>query len=145
MRGYGMPELEKTEKPARVHERLDADVVADLHAYRVKWDHRMTISDVIRRLIEERSTTSMMQRICDARQQALLENREPYIIRLTEEDCRTLADELEPLLPLVASSLRPEDDGVSPRSTFGEPVILGMPVNRADESYIVAKGKRFLI
>ena len=42
-------------KPARVHERLDADVVADLHSLRVRWGYRMTISDVIRKMIEERA------------------------------------------------------------------------------------------
>ena len=49
--------------PARkVHQRLDEDVVDDLHAVRVRWDRafrrehgrKMTISDVIRRLIEEK-------------------------------------------------------------------------------------------
>jgi hypothetical protein len=51
------------EEPARkVHQRIDEDVVDALHAVRVRWDRafrrehgrKMTISDVIRRLIEEK-------------------------------------------------------------------------------------------
>jgi hypothetical protein len=51
------------DEPARkIHQRLDEDVVDDLHAVRVRWDRafrrehgrKMTISDVIRRLIEEK-------------------------------------------------------------------------------------------
>lgn len=86
---------------------------------------------------------TMMERIQAARKAAILENRGPYILRLTEEDERVLADELESLMPYEASALRP---GVmSPRSAFGDPVILGMPVNRGDTSCIVARGKYFPI
>ncbi len=55
--------MTQDQKPARVHERLDVDVVDDLHSHRVRWDRmfrqehgrKMTISDVIRKMIEERA------------------------------------------------------------------------------------------
>lgn len=40
--------------PRKVHQRLDSDIVADLHALRMRWGPKMTISDVIRKLIKER-------------------------------------------------------------------------------------------
>ena len=44
---------EQEGSPRKVHERLDGDVVADLHRLKLRWDYRMSLSDVIRRLIEE--------------------------------------------------------------------------------------------
>lgn len=52
-----------TQQQHRVVERIDADVVADLHALRVRGDRafrqehgrKMTLSDVIRRLIREKA------------------------------------------------------------------------------------------
>ena len=86
---------------------------------------------------------TMLERIQVARKAAITENRPPYILRLTEEDERALADEMEAISPYEVNTLREEGGALSSRSTFGDPVVLGMPVHRSDSSYIVAQGKYF--
>jgi hypothetical protein len=46
--------MSEHEVSRKVHQRLDEDVVRRLHVLRVRWDYKMTISDVIRRLMQER-------------------------------------------------------------------------------------------
>ena len=46
--------MSEHEVARKVHQRLDEDVVRQLHALRVRWNYRMSISDVIRRLMQER-------------------------------------------------------------------------------------------